>query len=249
MGRAHYYSTQEVFLLALLPKGGQRPNLVIFLDGLNECTWGNFAPTEEGTRRACGDVPQFTQEIAEAIHNLQFKRALSPLDQFGWLPILRLAEAISRWMASPPSPPSPDQTADDCKGTHMADAAVRYRQNVEMARAISKLYGISTLFFLQPDATVHYSAALYHNLRHQCHIINNNCIRRVKPEFYRMVRDVEGVIDLTNLFDLWGPSRKAVIDNTHYSPQFNLFLQHIANHIDLVSLASHSRKSATLASG
>jgi hypothetical protein len=112
--------------------------------------------------------------------------------------------------------------------------ADRYRQNVEIARAISKLYGISTLFFLQPDPTVHYSRALYRlNLPTQFYVD-----RHVKPEFYRMVRDVEGVIDLTNLFELWGSTRKAIIDDLHYSPQFNLFLaQHIANHIDLVSLA------------
>jgi hypothetical protein len=68
-----------VFLLAQLLKGNQRPNLVVFLDGLNEWT--------------CGDVPHFTQNIADATHNLQFERALSLLDQFGWLPIVRLSES------------------------------------------------------------------------------------------------------------------------------------------------------------
>ena len=88
--------------------------------------------------------------LSLGINDLQFERAQSQIDQFGWLPIVRLAKAISSRMASPPSSPSPDQTADDCKGsTHIAGLAERYRQSVEMARAISKLYGISTLFFLK----------------------------------------------------------------------------------------------------
>jgi hypothetical protein len=226
-GRGYYYSTQEVFLLAQLLKGGQRPNLVVFLDGLND-NW------------TCGDVPTFTHKLADTTRNLQFERALSPVDRFDWLPIVRLAKAVSRRMASPSSSPPPDQTADRCRaitGQGIASVADRYRQNVEIARAISKLYGISTLFFLQPDPTVHYSPALYPNLPGLDEF--KKIAKLATPEFYRMVRDVEGVIDLTNLFELWGPTRKAMIDAVHYSPQFNLFLaQHIGDHIDLVSLAN-----------
>jgi len=228
MGAPTITQHKKCFCWRSFLKGGKRPNLVVFLDGLNE--W---------TSTCNSDVPHLTQQIAEATHNLQVERALSTVDQFGWLPIVRLAKAISRRMASPPSSPSPDQIADGCKMSQMADMADRYRQNVEIARAISKLYGISALFFLQPDPTVHYSPTLYRtNLPAQFYA-NISYIRRVKPEFYRMVRDAEGVIDLTNLFELWGPTRKAIIDDVHYSPQFNLFLaQHIANHIDLVWLAN-----------
>jgi hypothetical protein len=85
-GRAYYYSTQEVFLLAQLLKSGQRPNLVVFLDGTNDF-W------------TCSDFPYFTGWLAEATHNLQFERALSPVDKFDWLPVVRLAKAVSRRMA------------------------------------------------------------------------------------------------------------------------------------------------------
>src|SRR5262245_4669285 len=100
-GRGYYYSTQEVFLLTQLLKGGQRPNLVVFLDGLNEWT--------------SSYVPILTQVLATATHNLQFERSLSLVDQFDWLPVVRLAKAVRRWMALPSSSPSPDQVAYGCK--------------------------------------------------------------------------------------------------------------------------------------
>jgi hypothetical protein len=140
-------------------------------------------------------------------------------------------------MASPAPPPSPDEAARGCNA--IQSLADRYRQNVEIARAILKLYGVSTLFFLQPDPVYSYSEALYRlTLSSKFHVN-----RRAKTVFYGMVRDVEGVVDLTNLFELWGPHRKAIIDDVHYSPQFNLFLaQHVANHINLVSLAEPSHR-------
>jgi hypothetical protein len=46
-----------------------------------------------------------------------------------------------------------------------------------------------------------------------------------------------GFVDLTGLFESWGASRKAIVDDVHYSPLFNRFLaQKVASHIDLNAL-------------
>jgi len=58
-GHGYYYSTQEVLLLEQLLRSGHRPNLVIFLDGVNE---GQLS----------SDGPFFTDRLREAMHNLQF---------------------------------------------------------------------------------------------------------------------------------------------------------------------------------
>jgi hypothetical protein len=77
-GRNNYYTTQEVLLLEQLLRRGERPNLVILLDGVNE-GW------------SCMDEPWLTDKLRKAMHNLQFTVARPFVEKIDWLPIARLA--------------------------------------------------------------------------------------------------------------------------------------------------------------
>ena len=216
-GRGFYYTTQEVLLLEQLLRRGQRPNLVIFLDGVNE-------------GQSCTDAPFFTGKLQKAMHNLQFA-----VVDIRWLPIVRLANAVNLRLF-------PSTRTNDCENEPEkgSEGAVQYEQNIKIARAVSKLYDVRVLFFLQPDARYNYPIELYRDKTRAKNLIQP--FYEYKEMFYSKARSVDGVIDLTSLFNLWGRTRKAIIDDVHYSPKFNQFLaQHVADQIDLDSLVNNGR--------
>jgi len=216
-GRGFYYSTQEVLLLQQLLRRGQWPNLVIFLDGGNE-------------GQSCRDAPFFTDKLKDAMHNLQFA-----IPNIGWLPIVRLANALNQRLFAPTRPNSCENEPE--KGI---ESAAQYEQNTKIARVLSELYSVKALFFLGPDAPYNYPTELYRDkTRAKNHF---QASHEYKNKFFSTSKNVEGIIDLTNLFELWGRARKAIIDDVHYSPKFNQFLaQHVADQIDLGSLVSNAR--------
>jgi len=227
-GRNSYYTTQEVLLLEQLLRRGQRPNLVIFLDGVNE-------------GRSCMDEPWLTDKLRTAMHNLQFPVAKSFAEKIDWLPIARLAKAVNQRLFTPRGREHTNMPTHDClydlrnipeKGV---EAAVQYEHNIKIARFVSKLYNVETLFLLQPDARYNYPTELYRDQTFAKEFIQS--YHRYNEMFYSKCKNIEGVIDLTNLFRLWGDGRKAIIDDIHYSPKFNHFLaQHVADQIRLGSL-------------
>jgi hypothetical protein len=216
-GRGFYYSTQEVLLLEQLLRRGQWPNLVIFLDGGNE-------------GRSCRDAPIFTGKLQEAMHNLQFA-----VVELRWLPIVRLANALNQRLFAPTRPDSCENEPE--KGI---ESAAQYEQNTKIARVVSELYNVKALFFLGPDASYNYPTELYRDkTRARNHF---QASREYKNNFFGTSKNFEGIVDLTNLFELWGRDKKAIIDDAHYSPKFNQFLaQHVADQIDLGSLVSNAR--------
>ncbi len=91
------------------------------------------------------------------------------------------------------------------------------------------------LFFIQPDATYNYPKELYRSE------LPKEFLRRSteeRPRFYERMRARREVIYLGDLFEAWGPDRKAIVDDLHYSPGFNEFLaQHVADHIEIEALS------------
>ncbi|HEX2056126.1 MAG TPA: hypothetical protein VHF07_06515, partial [Nitrospiraceae bacterium] len=221
-GRAYYYPSQETALLIDLLKTGHRPNLVIFLDGVN---WSQFR-----------DVPFFYEEAKRQFFRLQF--AERPADdqslirRFEWIPFVRLATALNRRLSgTAPSDPAAQWEARENPGR--IDRLVNlFRQNRAISAKVCEVYSIRCLFVLQPHPVATYPVELY---------------RRSLPEdfypwrdraraFYDRMRADPDYLYLGDLFSVWG-KRKAVIDELHYSPAFNRFLaEQIARHIDLKRL-------------
>jgi lysophospholipase L1-like esterase len=221
-GRGFYDTSQETVLLIDLLKSGLRPHLVIFMDGIN---WG---PEQ--------DVPHFTSKFATEFRELQ-----SPtLTYLSWIPMARLVSTLSNRLFSKAqinasNMQSPEHTDEN---QYVQYAVNRFVQNRMIARRICEQYAVKVLFFLQPDPIHNYSLPLYRISLGDWFLQD----RHAHQQFYTRLKHTEGVIDLSNLFEVWGPNRKAIVDDVHYSPGFNHFLaQQVADYIDVASLLTASQ--------
>lgn len=211
-GHEFFNPSQEAVLLEDLLKSGHRPSLVIFMDGVNEPH-----PT---------DVPGFTEELTTAFRVEQFPPSYS--ERFAWVPIVRLANFFHSRMAGVVH-------ADVVKPTyhserHVQTAVNGFRQSREIARAIAQLYGVKTLFFLQPNSFYNYDLTLY-----RLNKIPESFLeyRRFISAVYPQLKADPAYIDLSGLIEEWG-HRKAMVDDVHYNPAFNQFLaQRVAKSIDV----------------
>jgi hypothetical protein len=222
-GRGFYNPSQETVLLIDLLKSGLRPNLVIFMDGIN---WG----LEQ-------DVPHFTSKFDKTFSDLQ-----SPTLQYlSWIPMVRLSSALKNRFFSKFSEDKFQVKSEDAetKKRYVHYILDRFMQNRMIALRVCELYAVKCLFFLQPDPIYNYPLNLYRSSLGD-EVLKD---RPNRQQFYTQMRTTEGIIDLMNLFELWGDNRKAIVDDAHYSPGFNHFLaQHVAKYIDVESLMSESQE-------
>ena len=214
-GRGYYNPSQEVVLLLDLFKSGHRPDLVVFMDGVN---WG---PAE--------DVPQFTKRIAGGFRAMQSPPPPSVLDAFGWLPMVRLARRLG---GAPAQEPASAERRDT------AQVVERFLSSWRVADSLCRLYGSECRFFLQPDPVFNYPAGLYRRALPESFTQE----RSQRADFYRRLAGQTLAVDLTGLFAEWGAERRAIVDDVHYSPAFNRFLaEQVARRIDLGALAAARR--------
>ena len=228
-GRGFYYPSQETALATDLTKLVHRPHLMIFMDG------GNPGVDE--------DVPWFTEKLGRQMEDLQFARSAAIVDQLKWVPMVRLALAIQHRLLDTKTDAQQLKRAP-YTGNPVELLTNRFLQNREISKAVLNYYDVKSLFFLQPDATYNYSLRLYRRPLPESALLN----RKERAEFYEHDSLPKGAILLSNLFELWGTDRKAIVDDCHYSPHFNRFLaEHVASHIDLESLLLHPNKNNGLA--
>ena len=219
-GKGYYYPSQETALLVDLLRSGQRPSLVVFMDGVN------LGPPE--------DVPHFTDELAREMINMQFRPP--PTEQLSWLPIVRLSNALRRRLfhadTEPERPKEPPISQRVDRLVNMFD------RNMEMSTAVANLYGTKTLFFLQPNVAYRYSTKLFRTPVSDVFVED----RSRTEMLYKRLSSETGRIDVSDLFEKWGKERKAVVDDCHYSPAFAEFLaRRVADHIDLRSLKPRAK--------
>jgi hypothetical protein len=227
-GRAYYYPSQETALLIDLLKSGHRPNMVVFLDGVN---WSDLR-----------DVPFFYKEAKRQFFKLQFLEkpaddqsdVRSLLQRLHWIPLVRLAAVINHRLFGTDQVVTPAQSEAKADA-HRVDHIVNlFQQNRAIAMKVCVLYSVKCLFLLQPHAVADYPVELYRRpLPKEFYAWRGRA-----KEFYDRMRTDQGYIYLGDLFKTWGVDRKTVIDELHYSPPFSRFLaEQIAGHIDLRRLA------------
>jgi hypothetical protein len=132
-GRPAYYSIQEGVLFQRLLREGARPDLAIFLDGLNDFGYGEPAMT-----------PALTRMVDEATRGGMLQRAA---DLAVTLPIAKLVNRRAGQEAGEYSIESllPPRKVID-----------RWLQNRKMLQAIGQQAGTQTLFAWQPVPHYHY---------------------------------------------------------------------------------------------
>jgi hypothetical protein len=221
-GRGYYEPSQEMVLITDLLKSGHRPNLVIFMDGVN---WG---PRE--------DIPQWSRKL-----ECQFVQAQQPVSDWAhvkslrldWLPMARFAKSISQRFGSHPEAKNEDDQDPTPTDEDVDRMLKRFEQDRRISSAICRTYGAKSLFFIQPDAMYNYPTNLYRGTLPEW-IIKAKEARR---KFHQQVRHQPGVVYLGDLFEAWGLTRKALVDAVHYSPAFNRFVaEKVASYIDVEKL-------------
>lgn len=208
-GRVGYYPTQEMHFLLDVLRGGQRPALVLFMDGVN---MGRL-----------DDTPDWTGVFQERWEEAQHVSSELPR-----IPMVRFANSLHERIRSRSAPPR-QHPATRFEVSHLVE---RFKQARQSELVICEQYGIESLFFLQPDAPYNYPARL-HRIGERFVTAE---ARALRERFYReMIKD-KGFEDLTGLFAEWG-DRKAIVDGAHYSPNFSKFLaEKVADQIDLHEL-------------
>ncbi|GAA4642041.1 hypothetical protein GCM10023115_03350 [Pontixanthobacter gangjinensis] len=214
-GRVGFYPTQELHLFMEVLRSGERPDIAIFLDGLN--------------LGEDDDTTGLTNFFAKAVNEAQQPSGA----RWEWLPMARAAKGVQNRLKPQNSEKSPPPSKDE-RLEHMHERFVQFRTNVE---AVSALYGVKPIFFLQPDAHYNYPVHLYG----RGEMVVNPPRRAFKERLYARLREDDGFIDLTGLFEDYG-DRKAVVDSAHFSPNFANFLaQNIAERLDLAGIGDRDR--------
>ena len=136
-GRGYYYSTQERILFEKLLTENQRPQLAIFIDGLNDFTvsyWGDRAHFTSLLEQffESGSGPQTTEEKL--------------LDLAATLPIVRIAARLFPESESPVTQ-APQKLNKEAKARAMLD---RYFANKKMIEAIAAAHKVNAAFVWQP---------------------------------------------------------------------------------------------------
>lgn len=194
LGQPGYYSSQELALLIHLLKAGHRPDVVVFLDGFNDC-WVTCLT---------GDVPGFTPRMRELVRDVQERHVT--LGDYAWIPMVELALRLHR-----PPPAAPVLRS-------AADVAGTYEANVRMASAICRSYGVSPIFFWQPVSFFDNSAPA-----HRPRTLPSVCAPQVLGA-YQAVEHFPGVIFLGHALNGFPSDQPAFIDICHYNPAFNGYL-------------------------
>jgi hypothetical protein len=145
-GQSSYFSTQERILFEQLILSGQRPDMVIFLDGLNDFHWVNAVmPASPDQRPPRPVTPTWRSTLVDATR---------------LLPMGRLAVSVRDSLAKVTHQKTPDEIK--VLSTNFADpkslqgAIDRYLTNMRLIQAEAKEYSIRTLFVWEPAPTYEY---------------------------------------------------------------------------------------------
>lgn len=214
-GRAHYEPTQEVILLWDLLRSGQRPSLVIFMDGVNT--------------GAENDWPSDTERLAKIFKVFQGDGYRSIVaEALKRTPLGRLASLLSRkFRGEVPAPVIPEDQM-------VRWLSNRFQASWRLADELSRHYGADLMACLQPSSFYDYDSRLF---RFPIGAEEKRFKRKTEALYKTLHRETDCLF-LGDLFKEWGPRRKAILTDCHYTPDFNKFLaEHVAAHIDLKKLS------------
>jgi hypothetical protein len=174
-GRSGYISTQEQILFHRLISEGYRPNMVVFLDGLNDFCMSDGRPSSWQMLR--DPFEKANAEYSQRLAGYGIVTKWGDLMSFlGTMPLMRLtAAAIERTSSAPlPTYTGSGTFSDDVPADKEVLLKVidRYTNNMKQVKAVSQAYGITPVFVWQPIPSYKYDVSyhLFNPNRLGCHI-------------------------------------------------------------------------------
>ena len=204
-GRAYYYSTQERILFESLLNNGHIPDIVIFIDGLND-----FFNSE--------NIPAFTKTLNN--YNNSLNQVIE--NQIGRLPIMKLIEFTSHKFEILTNASLEEETDENTVVTKVLN---NYLTNKRIIRAVSEEFNIQPYFIWQPIPFYNsfresdsIGGWLY-NVRDGYKLMNNERLNNKLDEDFIWLYTIES-------------NEEDYIDLVHYSPNFaNRLADSISNYI------------------
>ncbi|MBI3590003.1 MAG: SGNH/GDSL hydrolase family protein [Candidatus Melainabacteria bacterium] len=222
-GRGSYFPTQESFLLIDLLNQGHRPSLVIFLDGVN---WG-----------LNDDTAEFTPQLGKLFIKEQEHKVQGLLYTYKWLPMFRLVTSLKFHLEEYFENLRGIENSSGYEDQDISRLINRFERNRININSICSLYGIKTLFFLQPNSAYSYNLKLFRPDIVKKEFNNNKKDLDALSLFHKGMKSNSSYIDLSTLFDTFGKDNRAFVDTAHYSPRFSkLVASQIASYINLDEL-------------
>ncbi|HEY3997899.1 MAG TPA: SGNH/GDSL hydrolase family protein [Candidatus Xenobia bacterium] len=206
-GRPLYYSSQEVLLFYRLLKTGHRPDVAIFLDGLNDVYQLSYQR----------DQPWMTPRLSDLLHRDQVGKS-NDLENYQWIPLVKLAFYLRQKMEH--KAVQKLAMAEDSAPTGQVSKYVldMYRANRRLASQVGQADGVQTWFFWQPCPFVDYDMSL-HRTPPPLSPRNQEVYRLV----YSALQTDPDTVYLGDLAKAYG-HRKIYVDDVHYGPDFTRFL-------------------------
>jgi lysophospholipase L1-like esterase len=147
-GRGNYYSSQELILFQRLILGGLRPDVAVFLDGINDMYYKN-------------DEPKYTAILKKTFSPDRLKNRLNRESNFCYgsgrsIAICHLFRSLNKKPAKIVEEVETEIVIDNSEMTIEESAALdstiqTYQNNKTMIQSISDQYNIATIFAWQPS--------------------------------------------------------------------------------------------------
>jgi hypothetical protein len=207
-GFSAYTSTQELLLYVKFLRMGIRPDLVVFIDGLNECLWFRNQWQE-------GDA------ISVALHGLK------PPSVFAGLPLVKLADDITqRWKPRRSSHPTGVRFVKEKTDTIIS----RYNTNRTFINDVAKCFGTKVLFVWQPAPMYDYDLK-YHFL-YEGGLQDAHAFRMRAPLVQAVYPAIEAMNQQEKMGEnfLWlgniqrGLQKNLYVDAVHYNPALSALI-------------------------
>lgn len=225
-GRCAYYSTQERILFQQLLEAGFRPDMAVFVDGMNDT--GHLK-----------DGSVFSNTLGKAVAQFEPARLRrDPLVQaFPAVRHARRALLRAGWLTPAPDRPAVEEEATpawtDDSATVARRVTDRYLANLAMTAAVAERFEVRTLFVWQPVPNFRAPPDASRYPREKAAV-------RHSPAAYARLDDLRAAGKLPANF-LWladaqlGRTGDLYVDTFHYSARFNDALaEAIARHLATV---------------
>ena len=199
-----FVPTQETAQFIHLMKLGYRPDLVIFMDGVN------IGPPY--------DASDFTRIIAQKFNENK------DADLLGSLAIVQLLKGNYKEEIDFFQTENVDFIPLETTSEYNDMIRNRFVENAKIRKQIAALYGVKILQFIQPNGNLNYPVSFCNDFGKEYFQKEGtqNVSKNLGLIFDQVNLAEVGYVDLTNLFQVY--NKPALIDLIHYTPEFNQFI-------------------------